>query len=212
MKAKLLFTIICIAPMTANAAIPYRVEQINMPTVHENETYASEHGFYIGGMYNLSLWQNYTDDTNLAINGKSTQNFEALAGIRIFDTFRMELNYVHQTAKWNQLEFDSETILANAIIDSRIDSLYRILRNQMVMPYVGFGAGAAWNFGDNGTQVTKKISPVVAAMAGISIEFNPIFALDFGYRYLYMFSQKNNIMPEFNPSTHQFRIGARIGF
>ena len=109
MKAKLLFTIICITPMTANAAIPYRVEQINMPTVHENETYASEHRFYIGGMYNLSLWQNYTDDTNLAINGKSTQNFEVLAGIRIFDTFRMELNYVHQTAKWNQLEFGRGT-------------------------------------------------------------------------------------------------------
>lgn len=52
----------------------------------------------------------------------------------------------------------------------------------------------------------------MSAMAGISIEFNDIFALDFGYKYLYMFDGDTNIVADFAPTAHQFRAGARIHF
>lgn len=213
MKTKhLILAILSVAPVCANAAIPYRVEQLSLPTPEKNETFSSEHRFYIGGMYNLALWQNYTDDNNVEISGKHSQSYEILAGLRVSDTFRLELDYTHTKAIWNQMSFDGETFLLNAIIDARIDSIYRILRNQMIMPYVGIGAGASWNTGKNTTNIDNKVSPVVAAMAGISIEFNPHFALDFGYRYLYMFNQKNNIVDDLNATAHQFRVGARAGF
>lgn len=212
MKIKILFAMIFIIPMCANAAIPYRVEQIKMPVQEGNETYASEHRFYVGGMYNLSLWQDFTDKNNVSTNGKSTQSYELIAGVRATDTFRIEFNYMNTQAEWNNMSFDGETFMLNAIIDARIDDTYRIIRNQMIMPYVGVGVGASWNFGKNTTILENKVSAVVAALAGISIEFNPMFALDFGYRYFFMTNQKNNIFKDWYPSSHQFRAGARISF
>ena len=212
MKSKLLFALICMAPMCANAAIPYRVEQVKMPTPEENETFASEYRFYVGGMYNVSLWQNYTDESNIAITGKSAQSYEGFVGLRVSDTFRLELNYTHTKASWNEMSFDGETFLLNALIDARIDSMYRLFRQQMILPYVGIGVGASWNSGTDSTILENKFLPAVAAMAGISVEFNPHFALDFGYRYLYMFNQKNNVISDLNPAAHQFRVGARVSF
>lgn len=200
------------APMCANAAIPYRVEQVKMPTPEENETFASEYRFYVGGMYNVSLWQNYTDDSNIAITGKSAQSYEGFVGLRVSDTFRLELNYTHTKANWNEMSFDGETFLLNALIDARIDSMYRLFRQQMILPYVGIGVGASWNSGTDSTILENKVLPAVAAMAGISVEFNPHFALDFGYRYLYMFNQENNVISDLNPAAHQFRVGARVSF
>lgn len=200
------------APMCANAAIPYRVEQVKMPTPEENETFASEYRFYVGGMYNVSLWQNYTDESNIAITGKSAQSYEGFVGLRVSDTFRLELNYTHTKANWNEMSFDGETFLLNALIDARIDSMYRLFRQQMILPYVGIGVGASWNSGTDSTILENKVLPAVAAMAGISVEFNPYFALDFGYRYLYMFNQKNNVISDLNPAAHQFRVGARVSF
>ena len=200
------------APMCANAAIPYRVEQVKMPTPEENETFASEYRFYVGGMYNVSLWQNYTDDSNIAITGKSAQSYEGFVGLRVSDTFRLELNYTHTKANWNEMSFDGETFLLNALIDARIDSMYRLFRQQMILPYVGIGVGASWNSGTDSTILENKVLPAIAAMAGISVEFNPYFALDFGYRYLYMFNQKNNVISDLNPAAHQFRVGARVSF
>ena len=212
MKSKLLFALICMTPMCANAAIPYRVEQVKMPTPEENETFASEYRFYVGGMYNVSLWQNYTDESNIAITGKSAQSYEGFVGLRVSDTFRLELNYTHTKANWNEMSFDGETFLLNALIDARIDSMYRLFRQQMILPYVGIGVGASWNSGTDSTILENKVLPAVAAMAGISVEFNPHFALDFGYRYLYMFNQKNNVISDLNPAAHQFRVGARVSF
>lgn len=200
------------APMCANAAIPYRVEQVKIPTPEENETFASEYRFYVGGMYNVSLWQNYTDESNIAITGKSAQSYEGFVGLRISDTFRLELNYTHTKANWNEMSFDGETFLLNALIDARIDSMYRLFRQQMILPYVGIGVGASWNSGTDSTILENKVLPAVAAMAGISVEFNPHFALDFGYRYLYMFNQENNVISDLNPAAHQFRVGARVSF
>ena len=217
MKAKLLLPIVCMLPLVANAAIPYRVEQIKMPapqtpTGLDSEAYARNHRFYVGGMYNFAMWQDFTDDNNISINGKNTSSFEAMVGLRIFDTFRTELNYQRTNAEWNALSFSGDTFMLNAIWDARIDNIYRIFRSQMIVPYVGVGAGLSWNSADDGIKLDKKIAPVAAALAGLGIEFNEYFALDFGYRYFYMFNPGTDAVKDLAPAAHQFRAGARISF
>lgn len=215
MKAKILFTALCLMPMMAGAAIPYRVEQVRMPapetpTGEDSSAFARMHRFYIGGGYNYSMWQNVADDV-LTINGKNTSGFEAVAGIRITDTFRIEANYARTDAKWKDLSFTGDTAFVNAIVDARIGNLYRPFREQMLVPYVGAGAGLSWNSSDDAT-LDDKISPVAAALAGIAVEFGEYFTIDFGYRYVYMFGPKNDIIDGFNASAHQFRAGVRVNF
>ncbi len=217
MKMKFVLPVLCMLPIVANAAIPYRTEQVKMPLPDtpngiDNEAYARMRRFYVGGMYNFSMWQNFTDDVDVSINGKNTSGFEAFAGLRIYDTFRTELNYIRTNAEWNALSFTGDTFFINAIFDARIDNIYRIFRTQMIVPYVGVGAGLSWNSADDGVHLDKKIAPVAAALAGISVEFNTIFALDFGYRYFYMFNPGTDTVADLNPSAHQFRVGARISF
>ena len=115
-------------------------------------------------------------------------------------------------AEYNDLSLTGDTFFVNAIFDARIDNIYRIFRSQMIVPYVGAGAGLSWNSADDGVRLDKKISPVAAALAGISVEFSSIFALDFGYRYFYMFAPGTDVIENLNPSSHQFRVGARISF
>lgn len=217
MKIKFVLPVLCMLPIVADAAIPYRTEQVKTPLPEapngiDNEAYARMHRFYIGGMYNFSMWQNFTDDMDISINGKNTSGFEAFAGLRIYDTFRTELNYTRTNAEWNALSFTGDTFFINAIFDARIDNIYRIFRTQMIVPYVGVGAGLSWNSADDGVRLDKKIAPVAAALAGISVEFSSIFALDFGYRYFYMFNPGTDMVADLNPSAHQFRAGARISF
>ena len=112
MKNKILFSLLCILPMTANAAIPYRVEQINMPpeesvSGYDAEAFARDYRFYVGGMYTFSMWDNGADDA-VSISGKNTSSFDVVAGIRLFDIFRLEANYAHtaqpagkQIQQWN---------------------------------------------------------------------------------------------------------------
>lgn len=217
MKAKFILPILCTLPMMANAAIPYRVEQLKMPPANtpsgiDNEAYARTRRFYLGGMYNFAMWQDYTDNTNTSISGKTSDSFEAFAGLRIYDTFRMELNYIRTNAEWNALKLTGDTFMLNAIIDARLDSIYRIFRSQMIVPYIGVGAGLSWNSSDDDVTLDNKISPAAAALAGFGIEFSSIFALDFGYRYFYMFNPDVNTIKNLNPAAHQFRVGARISF
>ena len=217
MKAKFILPFLCTLPMVANGAIPYRVEQIKTPVVDtpsgiDNEAYARTRRFYVGGAYNFAMWQNFTDDNDISINGKNSDSFEGIAGLRIYDTFRMELNYLRTNAKWNDLSLTGDTFMLNAIWDARIDNIYRIFRSQMIVPYVGVGAGLSWNSADDGATLDKKISPAAAALAGISVEFSSIFALDFGYRYFYMFEPGTDVIEKLNPSSHQFRVGARVSF
>ena len=78
MKNKILFSLLCILPMTANAAIPYRVEQINMPpeesvSGYDAEAFARDYRFYVGGMYTFSMWDNGADDA-VSISGKNTSS------------------------------------------------------------------------------------------------------------------------------------------
>lgn len=217
MKAKFILPFLCALPMVANAAIPYRVEQIKTPAAEvpsglDNEAYARTRRFYVGGMYNFAMWQNFTDDSDITISGKNSSSFEGVAGLRIYDTFRMELNYLRTNAEYNALSLTGDTFFVNAIWDARIDNIYRIFRSQMIVPYVGAGAGLSWNSADDGVSLDKKISPVAAALAGISVEFSSIFALDFGYRYFYMFEPGTDVIEKLNPSSHQFRVGARVSF
>lgn len=217
MKSKIVLSLLCMAPMVANAAIPYRVEQVHTPAQipssgPDNEAYARMRRFYIGGMYNFAMWQNFTDDNGISISGKNTSNYEAFIGLRIYDTFRMEMNYIHTDAEWNMLSLTGDAFMLNAIFDARIDSIYRLFRSQMIVPYVGVGGGLSWNSADAGTHLADKISPVAGVLAGVGIEFNSIFALDFGYRYFYMFEPGTDSVYNLNPASHQFRAGVRISF
>ena len=215
MNKKILFSLFALMPMVANAAIPYRVEQVKMsipetPTGHDPESFAREHRFYIGGAYNFSMWSDYNDGA-VSVNGKNTSSFDVVAGIRIYDTFRLEANYIRTNAEWDAFKLTSDMAFVNAIVDARIDNMYRLFRSQMIVPYVGAGLGLSWNSAD-GAHLDKKISPAAAALAGIAIEFGEHFTLDFGYRYMYMFEPKIDAISDFNPIAHQFRAGIRVNF
>ncbi|MBD5400159.1 porin family protein [bacterium] len=212
----LLATAVCLMPCMANAAIPYRVQQNRTPATatpagNDDEALAREHRFYIGGMYDFSMWQSYTDDRDVRASGKNTSSFEAIAGIRVYDTFRIEANYIRTRAKWGDFSMDGNTGFVNAIFDARIDSLYRLFYKQSLVPYVGAGAGLSWNTADN-AHIDNKITPAAAAMAGLAIEMGENFAVDFGYRYMYMFTPKFDVVRDLAPTAHQFRVGARVNF
>ena len=59
MKAKIIIGALFFVGTAANAAIPYRVEQIVIENRdvygNDNEAFAREHRFYVGGMYDFSM-------------------------------------------------------------------------------------------------------------------------------------------------------------
>lgn len=216
MKIKyLLAGIMCLAPVASHAAIPYRVQQTKMPVVqtpdgHDSEAFARINRFYVGGMYNFSIWGNASDD-DISIKGKNTSSFEAVAGVRVYDIFRIEANYIRTRAKWDAFSLNGNTGFINAIFDARIDNIYRLFYRQRLVPYVGFGAGLAWNDAKD-VEIDNKITPAAAALAGLGIEMGENFTVDLGYRYMYMFSPKFDLISDFAPISHQFRVGARVNF
>jgi hypothetical protein len=224
MKNKILVSLLCLLPMAANAAIPYRVEQTKSPVNFEpgsgndDEALARERRFYVGGAYDFSLWNDRADSTAAReIKGKNTSSFEAMAGVRVYDTFRIEANYVAAKAQWDEpasgqnLKLSGDMILLNAVFDARIDSLYRPFRRQRIVPYVGAGLGVSMSRAENATIKNKNI-PVAAASAGIGIEFGSRFTIDLGYRYMYVFAPKFDVFEDLNPIAHQFRGGVRFNF
>ena len=216
MKAKIIIGMLCLITTAANASIPYRVEQVVMPAPeipdgNDDEAFSREHRFYVGAMYNYSSWQSYTDDANVYFEGKDSSSFDIVAGMRIYDTFRIEADYTRTIAKVGDIELTGNTLFINGIFDARIDSLYRLFRKQYLVPYVGAGVGLSGN-DVSGAEIEDKLSPAVAVMAGLGIEFGEYFAIDAGYRYMYMFSPKFDIVDGLNPAAHQFRIGARVNF
>lgn len=181
------------------------------PAGRDAEAFARDMRFYVGGMYDFSMWDEFTDDANVHIGGKNTSSFEAVAGVRLYDIFRVEANYIRTNAEYNAFKLTGDTAMINAIFDARIDNIYRLFHKQRLVPYVGIGGGLSWNSSDD-IHMDDKIAPVAAAMAGIGIEFGPYFTIDVGYRYLYMFSPKFDGIKDMNPTANQFRVGARVNF
>ena len=108
MKIKLLIGALCLIATSANAAIPYRVRQVvtppaEIPDGNDDEAFARIHRFYVGGMYDFSMWQSYTDKNDVRVSGKNTSSFDIVAGIRIYDTFRLEANYARTIAKFDDI-------------------------------------------------------------------------------------------------------------
>jgi opacity protein-like surface antigen len=196
----------------ADAAITHRVEQTRAgDDANSAESLASERRFYIGGNYVFSDWRDAKSDT-ISLKGKDTSAFDVVAGVRIYDTFRMELNYVNTRAGFGDLKLNGNSGFVNAIFDARIDSMYRPLRRQWVVPYVGFGAGAMQFKPENDAiKFENKITPAAAALAGFGIELGSRFAFDLGYRYFYGFEIKT-ADTKFSAVAHQFRAGARLHF
>ena len=216
MKTKLLIGALCLIATSANASIPYRVRQVvtppaEIPDGNDDEAFARVHRFYVGGMYDFSMWQSYTDKNDVRVGGKNTSSFDIVTGLRIYDTFRLEANYTRANAKLGDISLTGNTLFMNAIFDARIDSMYRLFRSQHLVPYVGLGAGLSGNKVKH-AKIDDKISPVVAVMAGLGIELGEYFTIDAGYRYMYMFSPKFDVVDGLNPTAHQFRVGARVNF
>ena len=201
---KFLFYLLCVLPMSAVAEVVYSEPR---PMAIESD-FASQHRFYIGGMYNMSWWQNYADDVDL-IHGKTESAFDGIIGARISNNFRLEADYMYANAKWDKFSIKTGTLFFNAIADARIDKMYDVFYHQHLVPYVGVGAGVTWYGGDS---VENDMNVSLAALAGIAIELGEYFAFDIGYRYVYMLNPDVNIMPKLNPSAHQLRAGMRVNF
>lgn len=209
----------CLMTAAANAAIPYRVEQVVIVPQdvggNDREAFAREHRVYLGAMYDLSMWQSYTDKNDVHVDGKSSSSFDIVGGIRVYDTFRVELNYARTVAKMiaesGTVKMNGDTLFLNGIFDARIDSMYRLFRSQHLVPYVGAGVGVSANKAV-GANIEDKFSPAVAVMAGLGIELGEYFTIDAGYRYMYMFTPKFDFIKDLAPTAHQFRVGARMNF
>lgn len=217
MKKSILCAILGLIPMTAFGALdmmPYRVEQVTMPAPEVNwdlEALARRYRYYIGGAYNFSMWEDASDDY-VSIDGKNASGFDVVAGVRVNDMIRVELNYSHINAEWNAFELTGDMAFVNALVDARIDNIYRLFRSQSVVPYVGAGVGISWNQVDGtGVQLDKKISPAFGVLAGVGFELGNHFTIDVGYKYLYMFDPGVNYI-DFDPTAHQFRAGVRVHF
>ncbi len=208
---KLLVCLFCMAPFMANAEITYRVQKTWQGDDATREAYASKHRFYVGGMYDFSMWQNHTSDDNVTIDGKNTSGFDVMVGIRLLDTFRIEADYFNTRAKWNEFSINTNTAFLNAIVDARIDSLYRMFYKQKLIPYVGAGVGATWTSGEDVT-VNNDTVASFAVMAGLGIELGERFALDIGYRYVYMLKPGIDGFRDLAPNANQIRAGARVNF
>jgi len=215
MNLKFLPYLLCILPVAANATIPYRSELIrdlsDEGSANDSESFARERRFYIGGGYNFSMWQNGADEL-VSVVGKNTSSFEGSIGVRVYDTFRLEANYYKLKADWDAFSISGNTLFVNAIFDARIDSAYRLFHKQVLVPYVGFGAGMSSNSVNNNVTMENKVSPVLSALVGVGIEMGDRFTLDLGYRYLFMSSPKFSVIENFTPSANQLRIGARVNF
>lgn len=209
---KLIFLLICALPLTAQSGVLYSVETVGSPneSAINNEAFASKHRFYAGAMYDFSIWQDYTDD-NMIADGKNASGFDIVAGVRVSDSFRIEADYLNTRAKWDSFSLDTNTIFLNALVDARIDNVYRLFHNQVFVPYVGAGVGMTFVSG-NDTDVDKDTVASMAAIAGIGIELSETVTFDFGYRYMYMFKPHATAMPDLRPRAHQLRGGIRFNF
>lgn len=205
---KLLICLLCILPMHAGATILYRVQQDGSPndSATVRRSFASRHRFYVGGMYDMSFWQREN-----GVSGKNTSGFDAVAGFRVCDTFRLEADYMNTRAKWDGFGLKTNTIFMNALVDARLDDAYRFFYKQKLVPYVGAGVGMTWVDGD-GVAVKKDTVASLAAMAGFGIELGEYVTLDLGYRYVYMFKPNVDVMSDLRPRAHQARAGIRINF
>lgn len=219
MKAKIIIGALCLISGAANAAMPYRVEQIVIVPQNvggnDREAFAREHRVYVGALYNLSMWQSYTDKNDVHVDGKNISTFDVVAGLRVYDTFRVEMNYMRTVDKMDfgtdVVQLNGDTLFLNGIIDARIDSLYRLFRSQHLVPYVGAGVGLSANKVKNAT-IDDRFSPAAAVMAGLGIELGEYFTIDAGYRYMYMFTPKFDFINDLAPTAHQLRVGVRVNF
>ncbi|MBD5389323.1 porin family protein [bacterium] len=216
MKSKLLICTLCFMPILANAAVPYRVQTrgpIAGNTDNDTEQFARAHRFYVGASYNLSAWQDAGTPSAYipSVGGKNTSSFDISAGMRIYDTFRLEANYTRADAQWRGFSMTGDVAMINAVVDARMDALYRLFQTQRIVPYVGVGAGVSFNSAEH-IQIDNKTTPAAAALAGIGFELGEWFTVDLGYRYLYIFEPKFNGLDDLAPTAHQFRAGIRVNF
>ncbi len=205
--------IICGLFLTAPAfAIPIVAQE--KPQLYDDTSrdtqLSREKPFYIKGDYVYSMWSDGSEN-GAVFKGDSTTSFGIALGARVMDTFRMEANYYNLAAKWDGFKIDGSALFINAILDGRIDGMYRGYTHQFLVPYVGFGLGMTWLNSDD-VIISNEAAPAFAGLAGVAVEFNDSFAIDFGYQYIYITSPKIVGATDYTPTAHQFRVGARVFF
>lgn len=213
MKAKFLFIIAMLAPNVATAAMPYRAATSSRGAINVMDNIrptAASHRFYVGGGYTFAAWDGAADGV-ARVSGRDTSSFDVVAGYRAADWFRMELDYSRVDARFSGFKLHGDAVMVNAIFDARLDSMYRIIHRQTIIPYVGVGAGASFNSARN-AHIDDDVSAVFAALAGFGIEMGDRFTVDLGYRYFYMTEPKFDVIRDLAPSAHQFRAGVRVNF
>ncbi|MCL2538189.1 MAG: porin family protein [Alphaproteobacteria bacterium] len=219
MKKLLIITSsLLIAGAAADAGILHRVTATRQFESNEREvaeTFAARHRLYIAA----NFVESFTIGEIAApykFDGRATSSFDAAFGVRITDIFRTEFNYHRAAIKYNAFDLNGDMFFVNGIFDARIKSKYLLGMRQFFVPYVGLGLGAANMKSDTANVTTKKGTDfTAAALAGVALEFNPRFALDAGYRYLYLASPGITVTAtatNISPSAHQWRIGARVNF
>lgn len=197
--------------------VEYRAQQTaDAAAEQKGQRFAVEKRFYVAGNYVLSSWNDAVENP-VRLKGENSGSFDAAVGMRPADNFRLELNYYRMNAEYDQLTVDGNALFLNAIYDARFHPKYSWLKRQFFVPYVGAGAGLSWNSTDTaGVKLGRGMSPALAALAGIALEFNSTFGIDFGYRYIYMLSPKPDIggttLDKASFGAHQFRAGVRVSF
>ncbi|MCL1902575.1 MAG: porin family protein [Alphaproteobacteria bacterium] len=224
----------------ANARVDYRVQAPKSYNNFDEETgrekpktFASENRFYIKADFVTAWWQNANlsipgTGTGTILRGDTDTSFDVGIGVRWVDWFRTEFEYYRFGANYgigggsvDKISIKGDAFMLNAIIDARVNHRFAFLRSQFLVPFVGVGGGVTHNSLSDSTiaaghTLGKKYTPAVAAIAGVALEFNETFSIDFGYRYFYAFSPKidEDIFGDRGivPNGHQFRVGAKINF
>ena len=203
-KRFLFFTFCLFIINFAKADVTYTSEIKGEKKINNSKVLAENRPFYISGFYNLNFWQDKSDK-NIEIKGNQTKSFDFAVGHRMYDTFRLEANYSQINAEYNKLSFSNNSLILNLIFDARVDSVYRIFKRQLLMPYIGFGFGTSW--GD------VKSNFIALGLLGISVELEDFIHLDFGYKYTFL-SSINNLedYEKISPISNGIRAGIRVNF
>lgn len=201
---KFLFFILCLFISSfSKANVLYTSELKDENKINKSKTLAENRPLYIAGFYNLNFWQDKSNKIH-QIKGKESKSFDIVIGHRVYDTFRIEANYTQINTKYDKFSFSNNGINLNFLFDGRVDSIYRIFKRQLLMPYIGFGVGTSW--GD------IKGNFIASGLFGISLELEDFIHLDFGYKYTYMSPINLKNMENFSPISNGIKAGIRINF
>ncbi len=238
---KILLPVILSIVATPAIAVP----RVQAQTARDRYDYT----FYVGASYVYSMLSGdslYTEsefagNSGVRISNQGTSNFDVSMGVSVINNLRLELSYVSSGGKNLSIyeplsnetyvgKFESDILFANIYLDGLFREYYQSFEDQILVPYIGIGAGYAWNKldGVGGVTVNSGLSDdqsfAFNAMAGFGVSLNKYMMLDLGYRLVMMDKVDITIdttdpigvgtvtIKDFRPMFHQVRAGMRLMF